>query len=386
MSLASKRLFLTGARFYVTLDLARQFHAYGHQVFVGESTNKTVCSYSNCIAKNFVIPSPRFETIKFINSLIAIVKEYAIDMLIPTFEETFYISQHLDRFPKECQILTMPLEILQPLHDKWGFIETLKNLGIKTPTTVLINTKEDLEKISFSSPYVLKACYCRASLNTFKIDPPNAAPPIQIEKHNPWIAQEWIDGTHYCSYSICHKGQVKAQATYPVEYAIEGKSCLTYRSINHSMINDWIDTFVKSFNYTGQIAFDFIQAKNGELYAIECNPRATSGVHLFSKEDRLIDAFLNVNQEVIKPKNNYRKQLAIGMLLYGWKNRSFYDFAKTVLSSTDVIFSKNDPKPFFAIPYVYGQYWTSGKKLNKTIPAAFTHDIEWNNELLPAGE
>lgn len=380
MTADKKRILLTGARFYVALDLARQFHAHGHEVYAADSTKRNVCRYSNSIKKNLIVPSPRFSTKLFIEELVRIVKEHDIDMLVPTFEETFFISEHLDKFPKSCQIFTLPYERLDPLHDKWKFTETLKKYGFETPTTFLLNNQEDLQKISFSSPYILKACYSRASLNVYKVLPSTAPPSIQIEPHNPWIAQEWIEGDHFCTYSICQKGELKAHATYPVKFTVSGSSSLTYQSVQHPGIIEWTKRLVKELDYTGQIAFDFIQTKEGKLYAIECNPRATSGAHLFNPEDNLISAFLDANDDIIYPSNDSHKQLAIGMLLFGWKNKSKRDFFQTMTRTKDVIFSRKDLKPFLAIPYIFGMYWGMGRKLKKSLAASFTHDTEWNNE------
>ena len=69
MANESKNFLLTGGRSVSTLDLARQLHAAGHKVFSADTTKMHPCCVSNSVAKNYAIPSPRFETPAFIEAL-----------------------------------------------------------------------------------------------------------------------------------------------------------------------------------------------------------------------------------------------------------------------------------------------------------------------------
>lgn len=382
---SGKKILLTGARSYVTLDLARQLKASGCDIYVAETNPIHVCRYSNAVTKSFTVPSPRFNREAFFTELCKIIDDTGIDMLIPTCEEIFYVSQALDRFPSSCYVFSEPFAKLEPLHNKWKFIHLLNSLGFAYPKTELLQHNEDLTRISFDGPYILKACYCRASMQVHVVTPPAIPPAITITPQNPWVAQELLSGKKYCSYSIAQDGKLKATSTYPVEFAIDGNSCLTFKPVHHQGIIDWISKLVKALNFTGQIGFDFIQKHDGTLYAIECNPRATSGIHLFTEENNLASAFFNTNNDIIYPTETSRKQIAVGMLIYGWRTQPSYNvtwsnFAKTLLSSQDVIYSWKDPLPSFMAPRISYMYWKLSKVLKKPLPAMFTHDIEWNND------
>ena len=58
-------------------------------------------------------------------------------------------------------------------------------------------------------------------------------------------------------------------------------------------------TLVKSLNFTGQLGIDFIEDANGEIAAIECNPRLTGGVYLIKDSPRFADAYLNPAAELL---------------------------------------------------------------------------------------
>ena len=160
-----------------------------------------------------------------------------------------------------------------------------------------------------------------------------------------------------------------------------GMPASTFEAIDHPAIERWVKAFVDKEQFTGQIAFDFIEVATGELYAIECNPRGTSGLHLFQEADNLPEAFFQSNHYTT-PTFGYAKQLAWGMFFYGWKHRKFSKFMKKFLSLKDVIFSRKDLKPFFFNLVLLVVYFYRSFKLRENLVSMFTFDIDWNGEEL----
>ena len=377
------RILLTGARLPFSLALVRHLHAHGHQVFVADSIKNHLCRFSNAIKKSYLVPPPRFHTREFIQSLRGIVEREKIDLLLPISEEIFYIAKEKESLPGSCRVFADSYEKLVQLHNKATFIQKLKSHGLDTPKTVQILTQEDFQKIPLSPPYVIKPCYSRNSHNLVKVEKENQIPKIEIKPHNPWVAQEWIDGKRFCTYGICSKGSVLANTIYPVQYAIGRTSCLNFEAVEHEGILNWIKNFVRLEEFTGQIAFDFIETSD-KLYAIECNPRTTSGIYLFGLEDTIDQAFLENTNSLITPKPGTKRQLAVGMLLYGWQTRpgdkTLISFLYKVFTDPDVVFSVDDIIPFLIQPYLLLNYVLMSVKARKTIPQAILSDLEWNGE------
>lgn len=379
-----KKFFISGGRSTSTLDLARQLHAAGHHIITADTTSLNVCAFSRAVAKSVVFPSPRFKTAAFSKTIIEIVSREKVDYVIPTYEEALYFSKFLDQFPKECHVFTDSFETLHHLHNKWLFYQKQLSYGIEAPRTVLVKNAETAKNFSFAGPYALKECYSRASQSVCRIEKGAAFPGFSIDPRNPWIAQEWLEGDRFCTYSICHDGIVKAHAVYPVQFAIKGRSCLNFVAVEHPGIFDWVCRFAALTKYTGQVGFDFFELPNGKLYAIECNPRSTNGLLLFSPKDRIDRAFTNETPYPIFPKIGYRKQIAIGMCLYGtkdaFKSKKIKGFLKTFLTSPDVVFSWNDPKPLLAMPFIFLFYIFQKMKLKLSLPSFFTFDCNWDGD------
>lgn len=330
------------------------------------------------------MPSPRFQPKAFIDQLIEIVKKEEINLVIPTFEEIFCFSRDFHRFPKECKTFCSSYKTLDLLHNKWLFNQKLHQIGLTAPQSFLIRSSEDLSEISLKYPFILKPCYSRGAQKILKVSSKQQLNSVYIDPDNPWVAQEFLKGKKFCSYSISHKGKLNAHVTYPLQFSIDGSSCLNFEAIQHSKIQTWIKEFVEKERFTGQIGFDFIESSDGRLYPIECNPRSTSGLHLFQKEDNLPSAFFGETSKLITPKIGFSKQIAVGMLLYGWKvmdpKKSYTQFFKKVMSVEDVIFSRKDLSPFLAQPFLFITYVIRSLKLRMRLPAMFTFDIDWNGE------
>ncbi|MFQ5729201.1 MAG: ATP-grasp domain-containing protein [Waddliaceae bacterium] len=378
-----KKILLTGTRLPCALDLARQLHRTGHDVYAADTSSWHVTRFSNAITKFFLIPSPRHFTDDFIDSIVNIVEKEKIDLLIPIWEEVFFLSGVLERFPKSCEVFCSPFELIHELHNKWLFNNKLGSLGFKTPHSILLRSNDDPQLETFKKPYVLKACYSRGSHRLINSDSQQIRS-MEIAPDNLWIAQEFIQGEHYSSYSVCFRGKVLAHSLYPVRYTLDGNTCLVFESVSHQAIFKWVEQFIEKIHYTGQIAFDFIETPAGDLYAIECNPRATSGLHLFAKEDRLDQAFLHTASSTIFPRVGNSKQITMGMLLYGWRmaiseNKKLQYFKKFI-STQDVIFDLKDIKPFLFQPCILVSYLFKSKKKGKPIPVWITYDLEWDKE------
>jgi predicted ATP-grasp superfamily ATP-dependent carboligase len=102
---------------------------------------------------------------------------------------------------------------------------------------------------------------------------------IPVNDQNWYVAQELLAGDRFRSYSVVRNGQVEATGVY----RDTGDSAIkyVYHQQFHPGIYDYIHDFVSTVPaFNGQIAFDFVETSDG-IYAVECNPRATPGLHLW---------------------------------------------------------------------------------------------------------
>lgn len=165
-----------------------------------------------------------------------------------------------------------------------------------------------------------------------------------------------------------------------------------FRSCEHPEVRAYVERLVTEGlpHVSGQLAFDFIQTDNPpRLVAIECNPRATSGIHLYSGTPTLALALTrapHLAQQAALAKPGARRQLAPGMLM--WKRSKSDHRCKTAMkeyvrhmirltTSKDVIFSKRDLMPSLMQPFLLTSYYEICREKKLKLPTMFQYDLTW---------
>jgi predicted ATP-grasp superfamily ATP-dependent carboligase len=375
-------ILFTGGRAPATLELARAFHRAGHVIFMAESLCGHLSQPSKVIAKNFIVPPPRQKTAEFINALKTIILENKIDLLIPTCEEIFYVSMGKDQLP--CTVFAEPIKKLSVLHDKWAFTLNAFECNLPVPETILIVTIGDMfQAYSQWRELVIKPVYSRFAARAMILPKLNQAL-ATVKRESPWVAQDYIEGMQICTYSVCHNGRIAAHTAYPSIFTAGQGATIVFKPIHHPAIFEWVKTFVEKNQFTGQIAFDFIQSPDGKIFALECNPRATSGAHLFASHPKFAEAFLNPQMECIMPLDDHSYMLTNAMLVYGLpasiKKKNFTQWLNAFLTSSDVILDFKDPLPFLLQVRSIFSYLKIAREHKISALEASTYDIEWNGE------
>ncbi|WP_411345007.1 ATP-grasp domain-containing protein [Paenibacillus sp. WLX1005] len=254
------------------------------------------------------------------------------------------------------------------------------------------------------------------------------AAPDGLSEQEPWIAQAYVPGEQLCTYSIVYEGTIVAHATYQSRYrSSEAGASVHFEALDRPDTLVWVQQLVQQWNKeacsvdpssvshqtnnadasiasespirtlsaracSGQLSFDLIQERQtGKLYPIECNPRATSGIHLFTAADRLDMAIvapqLLVEQgQVIMPQPGRRVMLTLPMLTSGWgrrwSGRQWKQWLKAMRGAHDAVFRWQDMMPFFGQFALVLAAVRISRREQITVTQALTHDIEWNGQPL----
>ncbi len=393
------RVLITGSRAPVALDLARQLSAAGHQVWLTDSLRWPIGRFTRTIQKHFYLPRPVESPSEFRLSIERIVRDYSIECVIPTCEEIFYYD---DRWSESGLAFRSDLELLHRIHNKFEFARIVAGLhfpGITSPRTQLIESSEQIQAFENESlNWVFKPVYSRFASQTLigptKVELLNNVKP---DRKAPWVAQQRIIGKEYSTYCVAQRGKLKAMSCYHSLYKAGKGSGIYFLPHRDERIEKFMSCLVKSLNYTGQLGLDLIEDHQGAIWILEGNPRATSGVHLFSNRDRLSDAILSsesngdVSQsceacDFLMPSSS--RAVALGFAMPFWGVKSAY-LQRRLLRlpldwwrSRDPVARLNDPSPTFGIlAALFELLWISLRE-GRSLAAASTFDIEWNGQSL----
>jgi hypothetical protein len=161
----SVRVLITSSRMPFALGMVRKLAAEGHAVYAADDYALSPGSHSKYLAGHFVYPSPRRDTAGFLAGLERIVREHEIDVLVPAFEETFYISTRIERLSRFTRVFASPFPVLARLHDKGAFQRLVTSLGLPVPETVLVTSQEELrEAAGRLGDYFARAAFSRGGI------------------------------------------------------------------------------------------------------------------------------------------------------------------------------------------------------------------------------
>lgn len=361
-----KNILITGGKMTKALQLARSFHAAGHRIILVETQKYWLVGhrFSNAVDRFYTVPAPQQDPQAYTQALLDILKKENIDVYVPVCSPvaSYYDSLAKPVLSDYCEVFHLDAEETKMLDEKFSFAEKARSLGLSVPKTFLITAPEQVINFDFANEkrqYILKSIAYdsvhRLDMTKYPMESKAAmAAKVQslpISPENPWILQEFIPGKEYCTHSTVRNGELR------VHCCCESSAFqVNYENVDHPKIYQWINHFVKELKLTGQVSFDFIEAEDGTVYAIECNPRTHSAITMFYNHPKLADAYLNDTPEPDYPLQPLPDSKPTYWLYHEvWRLTGIRSFAQlqkwinTILKGKEAIFSISDPLPFLAV-------------------------------------
>jgi len=373
---------ILGARAPACLEWARAFHTAGWHVSVGDSLRWPVARFSRATHDYLRLPEPRPDPAGWIAALRTAVSARGVDLVLPTCEESFYLAHGRDQIP--CSVFAVDFQLMHRLHHKGWFAQMIQGWPIEAPQTHLLTSRRDLAAFAHPEDWVFKPAYSRFANRALLQPRPKLMRVVQPTPEQPWVAQRFMAGREHCSFSLLVDGRLTAHACYHPRYRVGRGSGIWFEPTDPPAIRAFIEFFGTNTGYTGQVAFDYIETKDGRYHAIECNPRATSGVHLFDDQhEALVKALLGAHGVLVPTP--VPRQVALAMLLFA-AHRHGLDrrFWRDLRAARDVISRSDDRAPLPA--QIPGLLEIVCRALSRRcgLLAAATADSEWNGQSLDA--
>jgi predicted ATP-grasp superfamily ATP-dependent carboligase len=362
-----KNIMLTGGKMTKALQLARSFHMAGHRVVLVE-THKywlTGHRFSNAVDRFYTVPAPYKDPEGYIQALLNIAKTENIDIYVPVCSpvQSYYDSLAKPVLSGCCEVVHFDADVTKMLDDKFAFAEKARSLGLSVPKSFKITHPEQVINFDFSNEkrkYILKSIpydsVRRLNLTKLPCGTPEETAvfvkSLPIGEEKPWILQEFIPGKEYCTHSTIRNGELRLHC------CCESSAFqVNYENVDKPEILQWISHFVKEQKLTGQASFDFIQAEDETVYAIECNPRTHSAITMFYNHPGVADAYLGGTDVAytypLEPlpdsKPTYWLYHELWRLtgIRSWQQ--LQTWFKNILRGKDAIFELNDPLPFLMV-------------------------------------
>jgi hypothetical protein len=382
------RLLITSSRMPFALDAIRKLGERGHEVFACDSYAASPGSHSKYLADHFTTASPSDDPEGFAADVERIAGENEIEMVLPMFEEVFYLAAQHERLSAATRLYAPPFQTLARVHDKGSFQELCDQLEIRTPRTVLAHSGDELhEAIGRFPRYFARAAFSRGGVGLLTNTGPlaGALPPEDCHptEANPWLVQEFVDGPMHCTYSALHDGRVASHMSYRAPRQWEHSTGIQFLSVDPSDTLATVERLGSELSWDGQMSLDFIETDDG-LVMIECNPRPTDGVLLMTAEE-LERGLLAPEEETLLVPTGREEQLDFAVLAQVFHEpikelpRSVHDLAK--IHGTDRGWRDAMPKLYSFL--ALARFEKLSLRQREQLFVAMSEGITWDGQPIP---
>ena len=379
---------ILGGRAPAALDHARRFARSGWTVHVGDSVPCRLAGWSRSVAGTVALAPPRQAPARFAADLSRAIAAHRIDLVLPTCEEVFYLSRYRSALPAQVRVLADDFDTLARLHSKWHFLGLAQGCGANVPESARVRTIGEAREWAAGAPLVLKPEYSRFGVHV-RIHPqglPADAP--ALPPMGDWIAQRHHAGRELCSYAVADRGRLLANAVYRPSHRLRRSSSYYFAAEPTPAIDAFVAAFVLKLGFTGQVSFDWIIGEDGRATVIECNPRATSGLHLFAPGDDVPAAVAGTGSGMLQPDAARAAMIAPMMLTVGLASAiargALPAWWRDWRRADDVMTAPGDSRPLPGALADLGSYARLALAQGCNLREAATRDIEWDGEPLPA--
>ncbi len=374
----TKTVLLTIGRLPKVLDLARSFHRCDYRVIIADPFRWHLMRVSNVVAKTYTVTAPADDRDAYLRDLVDIIAAERVTLVVPVSEETMYVTALRDHLPAGVAMFSPPQSVVLNLHSKLTFISTAAAFGLSVPETMSL---DDARATPFAATrdYVLKPVF---SCSGRGVTLHRAGDPIAERQDNEAaILQTRVDGDLFSTFTIAHAGKCCVTVAYRAT-VMSGTVAVAFERVSgQTAVETWVETFVEKASITGFISFDIIVNRQGVAFAIECNPRVTSGVHFIDQRD-LAAAIIDGNRtEPVRLRPNRQMQQVYPCLTETqksfFKSGIFKRNLKCLMSARDVTWSWRDPLPLLLMPVMASQIIARAITARQSFGEASTFDISW---------
>ena len=382
------KILVTSSRMPYAVGMVRKLAEAGHTVYASDAYELAPGSHSKYLVGHFVTGSPRDATEQFVDDVERIATENEIELIVPSFEEVFYLATQRDRLEKVTHLYAPPFEALARVHDKATFQALTDKLGIRTPKTLVARSDDELhEHIERFPRYFARAAFSRGGValltNTGPLAGHVAIDDCHPTPESPWLVQEYVDGPMLCTYTTMHDGRATSHCTYRAPRQWEHSTAIAFESVDGTETLEIASTIAGDLGYTGQMSLDFVE-DDGTLYMIECNPRATDGLLLVDAND-LSEGLIDGERELtmVPPGEEVQLSMAVFGQMFdeGLREmpRSIHDLARV----RDADKGWHDHMPTLYNFLAFAHHAKLEMKERTALFVAMAGDISWDGQPIP---
>ena len=332
--------------------------------------------------------SPVHRSADFARDIRRLIERIDPIAVVPTCEEVFHLAALAEAKGWSHKLICPPFETLATLHHKGRFAALCDELGLPVPTTTVVTDGTSLMRNALGADVVVKPAWSRFGSQALRRPDAAALKTLRTSPEGPWVVQSRVKGEELSFYAIAHDGILTAFSAYRSDWRTHGGAAYVFIPLAEPVferLREMAQTLAR-FVRKGQFACDAIVDETGRPWLIECNPRATSGVHLFGRSAALGRALLG--RDIARPgPGRWRNSIMLDTfgLCEALRTRRLAGWCEERRLSHDILSAPRDPLPPLGALMDAAGFGVRALASGQGLAAAMTADIEWNGQpLMPS--
>lgn len=368
---------LTLGRLPKALTLARMLNGAGWRVIVAEPFRWHIARASRAVARSYRITAPNTDPETYRRELLDIIRKERVQLVIPVSEEILHVAPLHGHLPRGVTLVAPSVAVLAELHDKYRFALAARASSLAAPESATADSDTALA-LARSGPTVMKprrGCSGQGVVH-------NSAGTVPSHHSEDWLVQRRIEGETVCSLSFVREGSPVFTVCYR-GIAFAGSVAVAFERIDaDAALRDWVATFCRGRDVEGFLAFDFIVDGRGIPWAIECNPRLTSGIHFLDPAavaEMLTEGYTLAPAFVRAAPRRWQWFYSTLTEVYAnlFRPRRMLACASALLRCRDTVMAWRDPLPFLLMtPLSWEILWPAIRE-GISLGEATQRDIAW---------
>lgn len=384
----AERILVTGARAPAALDIARSLKAAGLEVHMADCVPARIARWSNAPIAVYRHSSPVYRPAEFAQDIRRLIDRIDPTAVVPTCEDVFHLAALAEAEGWFDKLIAPPFETLATLHHKGRFAVLCDELGLPVPTTTVVTDSAGLVHEALDADVVVKPAWSRFGSQALMKPDAAALESLRPSPETPWVVQSRVKGEEVSFYAVAYDGILTAFSAYRSDWRARGGAAYVFTPLTEP-VSDHLRIMAETlarFVRKGQFACDAIVDAAGQPWLIECNPRATSGVHLFGRSAAFGRALLG--RDIARPGHeSWRNSIMLDTfgLADALRTQQLMAWRDEHRLSHDILSAPRDPLPPLGALMDAAGFGLRALTSGQDLASAMTADIEWNGQpLTPA--
>ena len=248
-------------------------HEYDVDIY-GTDTNQGDRISGSAFCDHFFPVPPASDEPAYIEAILGLIEENAIDLFIPIVDEELEIvAKYGDIIKGKTLILLSPYETIRTCNDKYLTYRAMQEHGIAAAKTILLKepseTSSLIEENGLSFPLIAKPRRGRGSQDVYRLDCPDDL--VLLNRIEDPVIQEYLTGQEYAVVMFCTGDRMAAALTRKT-IALKGGVTYQCELVEEPELIKNSEKIARSMRFLGPVHTQWFFS-DSQPVLLEINPR-----------------------------------------------------------------------------------------------------------------